>query len=161
MNWPVALFLLAAFATIFCTAVNCYTLRLAYPLWRWVGRAEFGELHKAYLRLLGPVITFPHIVMFFSSAALVRWRPIGFSRAQALLLFLLDALVVAVSAFSAGPIHSRFERQRAPDEPGLRRLIRISALRSVLMLVASGLVCWRLLKALSALDQLVTQIRSF
>lgn len=149
MIWPAVLLLVAAFATIFCTAVNCYTLRLAYPLWRWVGKAEFGALHQAYLRLLGPVITFPHIVMFFASGALFCWRPRWFSLADASWLFLLDAGVVAVSAFSAGPIHSRFEKAGLADEAGLRRLIQISALRSVLMLLASGLVCWRLVEALS------------
>ena len=150
MNAALLLFLVAAFATIFCTAVNCYTLRLAYPLWRWVGPAEFGPLHKAYLRLLGPVITFPHIVMFFASGALLRWRPDWLSFVDAASLFALDAGVVAVSAFRAGPIHSRFERDAALDETGLRRLLHISALRSVAMLAASGAVCWWLARALSA-----------
>lgn len=135
------LFLLAAFATIFCTAVNCYTLRVAYPLWRWVGPAEFGALHKAYLRLLGPVITFPHIVMFLASGALLRWRSGFFPLRSAICLFVLASLVIAVSAFWAGPIHSRFERAGAWDERGLRTLIRISVLRSVLLLAASLLVC--------------------
>ncbi len=147
----IALVLTAAFATFFCTAVNCYTLRLAYPLWRWVGRAEFGALHKAYLRLLSPVITFPHIVMFFASGALLRWRPGWVSFTEAAWLFALDAGVVAVSAFWAGPIHSRFEHAGVADEPGLRRLIQISALRSVMMLAASGLVCWWLYRALAPL----------
>ncbi len=114
MNWPVLLLLAAAGATVFCTAVNCYTFCLAYPLWRWVGPAEFGALHRAYLRLLGPVITFPHIVMFFASGALLRWRPGWLPFAQAVWLFALDASVVAVSAFWAGPIHSRFERIGLP-----------------------------------------------
>lgn len=149
MNWPNALLLLAAFSNVFCTAINCYTLRLAYPLWRWVGPPEFGALHKAYLRLLGPVITFPHIVMFLASGALLRWRPGWLSGGQAGLLLVLDALVIAVSAFWAGPIHSRFERNGALDEAGLARLIHISALRSVLMLTTSGLISWWLLNALS------------
>ena len=151
MSWQIALFLVAGFATVFCTAVNCYTLRLAYPLWRWVGPAEFGELHKAYLRLLGPVITFPHVVMFFASGALIRWRPTWISGSQAVLLFAIDALVVAVSAFWAGPIHSRFARSGVADEAGLRRLLQISTLRSVLMLAASALIGWWLMLALSRL----------
>ena len=147
----VALLLLATFSTIFCTAVNCYTLRLAYPLWRWVGPAEFRSLHKAYLRLLDPVITFPHIVMFFASGTLLRWRPSWFSLRQAVTLFTLDTIVILVSAFWAGPIHTRFERAEALDEAGLRRLIQISLMRSMLMLAASGLVCAALYSELAGL----------
>ena len=39
------LFILAVLSTTFCAAVNAYTYRLAYPLWRWVGAKEFGTLH--------------------------------------------------------------------------------------------------------------------
>lgn len=148
MNWPVLLYLVAAFATIFCTAVNCYTLRLAYPLWRLVAPGEFGRLHAAYLDWLLPVITIPHVAMFFASAALLRWRPHWLSLGESAVLFGLDAAVVAVSAFWAGPIHSRFERAGRWEEQGLGTLIRISALRSGLMCLASGLVLFWLLCAL-------------
>jgi hypothetical protein len=141
-------FVIAAFATIFCTAVNCYTARIAYPLWRQVDPASFGAFHREYLRLLAPVITLPHIVMFFASAALLRWRPACVSLPQAAALFALDAAVVALSAFWAGPIHSRFERTGLLDQTGISTLIRISVLRSVLMLAASGLVSSIILQAI-------------
>jgi hypothetical protein len=141
-----SLFVAAALSTIFCTAVNCYTYRLAYPLWSFVGKAEFRTLHREYLRLLSPVITFPHIVMFFASAGLLWQRPASLSLAAAAALFVLDAGVVVVSAFWAGPIHSRFERTGTADENGLRTLIQISLLRSGMMLAASSIVAaavWR------------------
>ncbi len=138
------LFALATFSTLFCTAVNAYTLRLAYPLWRVVPPEAFAAHHREYLRRLTPVITFPHIVMFFASALLLRFRPASFSRRDAILLFLVDAAVVAISAFAAGPIHSRFERTGLLDSPGLSRLLQISALRTGLMLAASALLCLRI-----------------
>jgi hypothetical protein len=142
------IFVLAAFATIFCAAVNCYTARIAYPLWRQVDPPGFGAFHREYLRLLAPVITVPHIVMFFASAALLRWRPACVTLPEAVALFALDAAVVALSAFWAGPIHSRFERAGVIDQPGIATLIRISVLRSILMLAASGLVCSIILQAI-------------
>ena len=134
------LFLAAAFSTIFCAAVNCYTYRIAYPLWRSVSKADFPVLHAEYLRRLTPVITLPHVVMFFSSGALIWWRPIWLGRLDAVGLFTLDAAVVVVSAFAAGPIHDRFTREREIDEAAFRRLMGISALRVSLMLTASALL---------------------
>ena len=144
-----SLFALATFSTFFCTAVNAYTLRLAYPLWRSVPPAAFAALHREYLRRLTPVITLPHVTMFFSSALLLRWRPACFDLRDATLLFALDAGVVAVSAFAAGPIHSRFERTGQLDDAGMTGLLRISTLRTVLMLAASGLLCLRIAHALT------------
>ncbi len=141
MTLPGSLFTLATFSTFFCTAVNAYTLRLAYPLWRAVPPAAFAALHREYLRRLTPVITLPHIVMFFSSGLLLRWHPSSFRFRDAIALFILDASVVAVSAFAAGPIHSRFERTGHLDAPGLTHLLQISALRTALMLTASYLLC--------------------
>lgn len=149
MNWPVWIFVTALFSTVFCTAVNCYTYRLAYPLWRWVGRNEYGALHKEYLRRLGPVITAPHVVMFFASAGLLWKRPAFFRFGDALALFVLNATVVGVSAALAGPTHSRFERSGRLDDAGLVLLLQISALRSILMLVASSMLALRLGAALS------------
>ena len=149
MTLPGSLFAVATFFTLFCAAVNAYTLRLAYPLWRAVPPEAFPAYHREYLRRLTPVITLPHIVMFFSSALLVRWRPASFGLRDAVLLFLLDTGVVLVSAFVAGPIHSRFERTGRLDAPGLTLLIRISTLRTVMMLAASALLCLRVASAVS------------
>ena len=143
------LFALATFSTIFCTAINAYTLRLAYPLWRIVPPETFAALHRAYLDWLTPVVTLPHVLLFFSSALLLRWRPACFSLQDAILLFLLDGGVVAVSAFAAGPIHSRFESTGHLDAPGLKTLLRISALRTAMMLAASTLLCLRIASAVA------------
>ena len=150
MNYRLLLFLIAAFTTVFCAAVNAYTLRIAYPLWQWVGPGEFAAVHQNYLRLLEPVITFPHIIMFFASAALIRYRPGWFSLREAIWLFALDAAVVAVSAFGAGPIHSGFERTGVLDPAGLHWLLVISALRTVLMFAACGVAGSGLYRALVA-----------
>ena len=144
MTLPGIVFALATFSTFFCTAVNAYTLRLAYPLWRAVPPEAFAALHREYLRRLTPVITLPHVVMFFSSALLLHWRPPSFRLRDAVLLFTLDAGVVAISAFAAGPIHSRFERTGSLDAPGLTLLLRISALRTAMMLAAGVLLCLRI-----------------
>ena len=142
------MFLVAGLSTVFCAAVNCYTWRIAYPLWGFCG-AEFSVVHREYLRRLGPVITGPHVVMFFASLGLVWRRPGFMSVAQAWWVFGLDAAVVVISAFVAGPVHSRFERGGL-DAAGLARLVRVSAWRSGLMLGACGVLGWSLVRVLES-----------
>ena len=136
-----ALFLVAVFSTFFCTAINAYTLRLAYPLWRHVQSDSFKTLHAAYLRLLGPVITFPHIVMFFSTAALLWRRPAACTLAEASVVFALAATVVLLSAVIGGAVHGRFSRTGLRDEPGMQQLILLSWSRTLLLLAASWILC--------------------
>jgi hypothetical protein len=132
------MFLTTVVATLFCAAVNAYTYQVAYPLWRFVGAGTFKEVHQAYLELLWPVITLPHVVMFFASAGLIWWRPSFVPRGEAIAVFVLAAGVVGISAFVAGPIHGRFEQTGMADEAGMRALIAISAARVGMMMVA----CW-------------------
>ncbi len=147
MTFAGSLFALATFSTFFCAAVNAYTLRLAYPLWRAVPPQAFAALHREYLRRLTPVITLPHVVMFWASGLLLRWHPAAFSLRDAIFLFTFDAAVIVLSAFAAGPIHSCFERTGFLDAPGLLRLLQISALRTGLMLAASALICAQIASA--------------
>ena len=110
--------------------------------------ASFAALHREYLRQLNPVITVPHVVMFFSSGALLVWRTALLSLPVAATTFSLNTVVILVSAFVAGPVHDRFTRQRHLDEAGLRSLITVSALRSILMLLSSSLYLHTLWPAL-------------
>jgi hypothetical protein len=147
---PNVLFVVAFAATIFCTAINCYTYQIAYPLWASVGPEYFPAVHREYLRRLEWIITIPHMVMFFSAAALVFRHPVFIAPVAASWLFGLEAAVVGVSAFAAGPIHSRFTRTGIADATGLAQLVRISLLRTLLMIAACGIVCRCLLAGLAA-----------
>jgi hypothetical protein len=142
------LFCVATFSTFFCTAVNAYTLQVGYPLWRSIGGAEFGAVHREYLQRLNWVITVPHIVMFFSTAGLVIWRPAFMAAANAWGVAALAWVVVGVSAFIAGPVHDRFSRQASIDERGMRWLIAISVGRTLMMLAASVLLFMSMLEGL-------------
>jgi len=130
-------FLVAVLATVFCAAVNAYTLQVAYPLWRFVG-VEFPAVHREYLERLWPVITLPHVVMFFATAALIWVRPGFVGLWEAVVVFALAAGVVGVSAFVAGPVHGRFEATGVMDADGYRWLMAVSAVRVVMMVGA----CW-------------------
>lgn len=143
------LFCVATFSTFFCTAVNAYTLQVGYPLWRSIGAAEFSAVHREYLRRLNWVITVPHIVMFFSTAGLVIWRPSFMATANAWGVAALAWAVVGVSAFVAGPVHDRFSRQGRIDERGMRWLTGISLARTLMMLAASVLLSTALVEGLS------------
>jgi hypothetical protein len=133
-------FVVVVFATGFCAAVNAYTYRIAYPLWGFVGGEAFRAVHREYMRRLDWIITVPHVAMFFSAAAMIWERPWFVGLGEAVVLFGLEAAVVGVSAFVAGPVHGRFTRTGVADEAGLRLLVRVSALRVVLMAGACGLV---------------------
>lgn len=148
VNMVDAIFVMATFATLFCAAVNFYTYQVGYPLWRSVGAAELPSLHREYLRRLWPVITLPHVVMFFSSAALVWRRPAFVPLWAAVLVFGLDAGVVLVSAFAAGPMHARITKLGVLDDRGYRGLMSISAMRVVMMALASGLMFALTLRAI-------------
>lgn len=127
-------------ATMICFAMNVYTWRVAYPLWRFVGDKNFAAVHREYMQRLDLVITGPHVFMFFASAVLLRVRPEWYSLTEAEIVFALETMVILVSAFVAGPIHSRFTKNGVVDEPGMIKLVRISVFRSVLMMIASGLM---------------------
>ncbi len=142
------IFVVTMFATVFCAAVNGYTYQVAYPLWRSVGEGEMAGLHEEYLRRLWPVITVPHVVMFFASAALMVWRPGFVPLWSAVLVFALDAAVVVVSAFAAGPIHDGITKRGVITEAGYRGLMRISAMRVVMMALATGLMLALTLRAM-------------
>ncbi len=135
------LFGISLFANVFCAAVNVYTWLLGYPLWGYAGR-EFPAVHREYMRRLTPVITVPHVVMFFASLACASRRAGGMSGAQGWMVFGLDAAVIGVSIAVAGPVHDRFTRQGF-DEAGLQRLVTVSAWRSAMMLTACALLAWR------------------
>ena len=142
------IFMVAVFATLFCAAVNAYTYQVAYPLWRSVGAAELPALHSEYLRRLWPVITVPHVVMFFASGALILRRPIFLPLWWAVVLFGLEAGVVIVSAFAAGPIHGRITKLGVLEDAGYRRLMGISLMRVVMMALACGLIFAAMLRAM-------------
>lgn len=142
------IFVVAMFATFFCATVNFYTYQVGYPLWRSVGAAELPALHREYLRRLWPVITLPHVVMFFASAAFVWRRPAFVPLWAAMLVFGLDAGVVLVSAFAAGPMHARISKLGVLDDRGYRGLMSVSAMRVVMMALASGLMFALTLRAI-------------
>lgn len=138
--WPQIVLIVAVFSTLFCAAVNCYTYQIAYPLWGVIGPTEFPGVHREYMRRLTWIITIPHIVMFFSAAALLLIRPACVSAAAAMWLFVLEALVIGVSAFVAGPIHTRLGQLGVADSTRLTLLIRISLARVILMAAACGVL---------------------
>lgn len=142
------IFAATLFANVFCAAVNAYTYRVAYPLWRSVG-AALPAVHKEYLRRLWPVITLPHVVMFFASGAMLIWRPSFVPMWCAVLVFDLDLGVVLVSAFAAGPLHDRITKFGAMDDKAYRGLMSISAARVVMMLLACALLFAVMLPVLS------------
>ncbi len=135
-------------ANCFCAAVNLYTWRLAYPLWAFAG-ADFEAVHREYLRRLTPVITVPHVVMFFAGLASAL-RPVPKAPLwESWAVFGLDTAVIAASVGLAGPVHTRFATQGL-DEAGLRRLIGVSAWRSGWMLTACGLLIWQVATLVAA-----------
>jgi len=142
------MFLTTVIATLFCAAVNAYTLQVAYPLWRVVGAAEFPAVHREYLERLWPVITLPHVVMFFASAGLIVWRPGFVPLGEAIAVFVLAAAVVGISAFAAGPIHGRFAQTGVMDAAGYRGLIAISAVRVVMMVGACAVLGVEMMRGL-------------
>jgi hypothetical protein len=144
------MFLTTVVATVFCAAVNAYTFQVAYPLWRFVGAGSFRAVHQEYLERLWPVITVPHVVMFFASAGLMWWRPAFVPKGEAIAVFMLAAGVVGISAFVAGPVHGRFEQTGVADEAGMRALIGISAARVVMMVGACAVLCVEMMRAFRA-----------
>ena len=140
MRLQSAVFIATLLSVVFCWAVNCYTLRITYPLWGTLDPANFGRTHAEYMRRLTPVVTLPHIAMFFSSMALLRWRPTTVTPRDAVLIFLLGTTVILISAFIAGPVHARYTSQAAIDVDGQQILLRVSLWRVLLMTAATGLV---------------------
>ena len=137
---------LSFLANVFCAAVNVYTWLLGYPLWGFAG-AGFGAVHREYLRRLTPVITVPHVVMFFAGWAGVRWRLAAMPLWASFAVAGLDTAVIAFSVLVAGPVHDRFARAGL-DAGGLRTLVRVSAWRSGMLAASCGLLLSVLVRSL-------------
>jgi hypothetical protein len=148
VRWPEIFFALTAFSVCFCFAVNAYTWRIGYALWPLVADEDFGGFHTRYLARLSSVITIPHVLMFFASACLAATRPPWFGAVSAFMTCALAWAVVGISAFLAGPVHDRFSKNARMDDAGFEQLIWISIARTLMLLVASGLLFRGMLQGL-------------
>ncbi len=129
-----------AFATYFFTAIIWYTHILGYPLWRWVGKAEFPALHREYLRRLPLIVQLPYTFLIGSNGLLFFFRPTTLSRGPVAVLFLLHALVLIVSVAFAGPLHGRLQTEEQCTPDALRRLLFYNSIRVLLMATSSAIV---------------------
>lgn len=140
MHIEIIVFVIAASITFFNNALHWYTQVTTYPLFNWVGQAEFGSFHKEYERRLPFSIYLPYTLLMLSTLLLTVVRPAEIKLEWVLVLLALNASIMLISLRFAVPIHDRLQRQGYPDKGSILRLIRYNSVRLVASSVSSAIM---------------------
>ena len=122
----------------------------SYPLWRYVGAAQFAAYHQAWWRSIWGVVLAPAALVFVGSLLMLRWRT---PDAPAWAAWLGAGLQVALAAGTAlwwGPLMARLERPAgglAPERFAL--LLSTHWLRVGLVTAYAALVGWMMIRSLA------------
>lgn len=144
MSREIIVFVIAAFATFFNNALHWYTQVTTYPLFGWVGKAEFVSFHKEYERRLMFSIYAPYTLLMLSTLLLIFFRPAEIGLSWVLILLALNASVMIVSLKFGVPIHNRLDSQGYSDKRGIKGLIRYNSIRLTSSTVSSAIMLYLL-----------------
>lgn len=133
-----ALVLLHAWSTFSMTAIVGYVQVLGYPLFLYVGPAEFKSYHQQHMKRISFLVVPLMLMQLFSATLLVGTLPdehwLGLN-SRWLLLGLSVAVFVLTFAISV-PLHSKLEQQW--NERTIRKLVRTNIYRTVVWFVHSA-----------------------
>ncbi len=143
-----AVLVILVFATFFNNALHFYTRVQTYPLFAWVGREEFVSFHEEYERRLPVAIYAPYSLLMGANVLLLFAHPEGVGLSWVVALLVLNAFIMIESLLFAAPVHHRMDRE-GQDAEGIRRLVRLNALRLVASTASSAVVLYLLVGVLT------------
>ncbi len=133
------LLLTVLLATAFMAGLSWFISVVHYPLFAWVGEAEWTAYHAAHTARTGYVVIAPMIVELAGSGLVVLDRPAGVGVTSAVAGLVLAALAWLVTFSLSVPDHGRLSRGFDPAVG--RRLVRGHHLRTVLWSAHAVLLC--------------------
>lgn len=135
-----AAFVAATAATCFQSGVQWYTQVSTYPLFRDLPDAGFAAYHRAYEQRLPLAIYAPYGLLMASLLPSLVRPPQGVSRAPIAAASLLNISIMVTSVALAAPIHAGLDRGEVARVDGVRRLLRMNALRLAASMTSSGIM---------------------
>src|SRR5262249_8991403 len=114
-----------------------------YPLWRFVGSAEFHAYHVAWWHSIWRVVFPPAGISLLCAVLLVRRRPAEVPRRAVWLGLFLEVLVCTLTAAWWGPLMARLEAVSGPVYGALyEQLMTTHWLRVAIITAYGALAVW-------------------
>ena len=144
------LILLGAFALSVYGTGQVWLVRLSsYPLWQYVGDAEFRAYHKAWWRSIWGVILGPAALLFLGALLMLRWTPPEIPTWSSWLGIGLQIALLVGTVLWWAPLIARLERPTGGADPvRFQLLLRTHWLRVGLVTAYSVLLAWMMFKTL-------------
>lgn len=123
----------------------------SYPLWRYVGDAQFPAYHRAWWHSIWGVVLVPSIMTFAGAVLMLWWRtPVSPAWSTWLGLGLQLALAIGTALWWA-PLMARLEGPTgSPDPDRFMLLLNTHWLRVGLVTAYSVLLAWMMILNLRA-----------
>jgi hypothetical protein len=144
--------LLSVFALSLYGTGQVWLVQLSsYPLWRYVGDAQFPVYHQAWWRSIWGVILGPAVLTFIGALVMLRWRPPEAPAWSTWLGAGLQLALVIGTALWWAPLMARLEGPTGgPDPARFNLLLNSHWLRVGLVTAYSALLAWMMLRNLRA-----------
>jgi hypothetical protein len=121
----------------------------SYPLWRYVGDAQFPAYHQAWWRGIWGVILGPAGLVFVGALLMLRWKSPDIPAWSTWLGAGLQIALAAGTAVWWGPLMARLEGPGGgPDPDRLALLLNTHWLRVGLVTAYAMLLAWMLARSL-------------
>jgi hypothetical protein len=120
----------------------------SYPLWRYVGEAQFPAYHQAWWRSIWGVVLGPAVLTFLGALLMLRWRTSEVPAWSAWLGAGLQLALVIGTALWWAPLMARLEGPNGgPDLARFELLLNTHWLRVALVTTYSALLAWMMLRS--------------
>jgi hypothetical protein len=121
----------------------------SYPLWRYVGEAQFPAYHQAWWRSIWGVVLGPAVLAFVGALLMLRWSTPETPAWSIWLGAGLQITLVIGTALWWAPLMARLEGANGgPDPARFDLLLNTHWLRVGLVTAYSALLAWMMLRNL-------------
>ncbi len=144
MNFETVLFIALVVLTVFNNAIQVYIHFEAYPLFKYVGKAEFPAYVEQYEKRLAVPLMLPYGLTVLSNLALVFVRPEAINVVGVIVVLVLNLSVAAVTLTQVTAPYEEIKAAGTANIEAMPRLMRINLVRLVLSTLASVVVIYLL-----------------
>ncbi len=127
-------FLITLALTLYMVGMIWSMQVLEYPLFAYVGRAEFPAYHARHNRALPLLVILPSLLALLSAVLVIWSLPAGVPLWGALVVVGIDVAVVISTAVGQAPLHAKLDRE-GQSAAVVSRLVRSNWIRTVLWTV--------------------------